>query len=57
MKDTEIEIPNYELFRCDTDGIGGSLLYIHIVACKEVDDIGFDEAVWKIVKLTNNDKF
>ena len=62
VKNTEIEIPNYEIFRCDrADGIrGGSLLYIHncfqTVACKELDDIGCDETVWRIIKLTDNDK-
>ena len=62
VKNTEIEIPIYEIFRCDrADGIGGgSLLYIHncfqTVACKELDDIGCDETVWRIIKLTDNDK-
>ena len=54
MKDSKIEITDYNLFRCDKDGKGGgSLMYIHnylqIVSRQEVDDIGFQEAVWEII--------
>lgn len=62
VKDAEIEIPNYELFRCDrADGKGGgSSMYVHncfqSASCQELDDIGFHEAVWRIIKLTEYDK-
>ena len=62
VKDSEIEIANYDIFRCDRlEGKGdGSIMYIHnclqSVACQELDNIGFQDSVWRIIQLKNNDK-
>ena len=62
MKDSEIEISHYDMFRhgrLEGKG-GGSLMYIHnclqSVAYQELDNIGFQESVWRIIQLKNNDK-
>ena len=62
VRDSEIEIANYDIFRqgrLEGKG-GGSLVYIHnclqSVACQELDNIGFQDSVWRIIQLKNNDK-
>ncbi|MEW8548554.1 MAG: reverse transcriptase family protein [Candidatus Thiodiazotropha sp.] len=62
VRDAEIDLNDYELFRCDrVDGKGGgSLLYVHncfqTLDCNEINDIGFQESVWRIVNLNQENK-
>ena len=61
IKDSEINLDGYELFRCDrqTGIVGGTLMYIHeslnSSACSELDDQNFEDAVWRKVKLNNEE--
>ena len=61
IKDVEINLQGYEVFRCDRkEGTGGgALMYLHeslkSSPNEQLDNIEFENAVWRKVKLNGND--
>ncbi|MEW8543113.1 MAG: endonuclease/exonuclease/phosphatase family protein [Candidatus Thiodiazotropha sp.] len=62
IRDSEVMLNGYELFRCDRPVIsgGGTLLYIHeslsSISCRQLDELGFEDAVFRIINLNEKDK-
>ena len=62
IRDAEVQVTGCELFGCDRPVInaGGALRYIHEClssnSCAQLDDLGLEDAVFRIVDLNEKDK-